>query len=115
MKARDQIFLAGSIASNGRIFNTNKMKKLINWFAGFFEDQGNSASSKRLVLYIFTFIFYMEVRGNLDGKAVDPQILYATIGVILFCIGAVTAEFFGDKTKISSTETTTKTDTTTTP
>ena len=70
------------------------MKKLFSWLAGFFEDQANSASSKRLVMYIFVFIFYMEVKADIAGSEIDPQILYATIGVILFCIGAVTAEFF---------------------
>lgn len=73
--------------------------KLIKWFAGFFQDQGDSASSKRLVLYIFTFIFWMEVKANIAGVKIDDQILYATIGVILFCIGAVTSEFFSDKFK----------------
>jgi hypothetical protein len=73
------------------------MKNLFKWFAGFFEDQGNSASSKRLVLYIFTFIFWMEVKANIAGTKIDDQILYATIGVILFCIGAVTSEFFAKK------------------
>jgi hypothetical protein len=73
--------------------------KIIKWFAGFLQDQGNSASSKRLILFIFTYIFYMEVKASLTGVIVDPQILYATIGVILFCIGAVTTEFFSDKIK----------------
>ena len=70
------------------------MKNLIKWFGGFFEDQGNSASSKRLVLYIFTFIFWMEVKANIGGIKIDEQVLYATIGVTLFCIGVVTSEFF---------------------
>jgi hypothetical protein len=71
--------------------------KLFKWLGGFFEDQGNSASSKRLVLYIFTFLFFLQVKADIAGSDIDPQILYATIGVILFCIGAVTAEFFKDK------------------
>jgi len=85
------------------------MKKLISWFAGFFEDQANSASSKRLVMYIFVFLFYMQVKANIGGAVIDTQILYATIGVILFCIGAVTAEFF-NQVKSSSTKTTTETE-----
>jgi len=75
------------------------MMKLTKWFAGFFEDQAGSASSKRLVLYIFVFIFWMEVKANIAGSKLDEQILYATIGVILFCIGAVTSEFFKTKSK----------------
>lgn len=81
--------------------------KLIRWFAGFFEDQADSASSKRLVMYIFVFIFWMQVKADIAGAEIDPQILYATIGVILFCIGAVTAEFFsGIKTTNTKTTTT---------
>lgn len=84
------------------------MKKTIEWFAGLMEDQAGTASSKRLIMYIFTFIFWMEVKGSLDGKVVDPQILYATVGVILFCIGAVTSEFFKDVSSSSSTTKTTE-------
>ena len=79
--------------------------KLIKWFAGFFEDQANTASSKRLVMYIFVFLFYMQVKADIAGSTIDPQVLYATIGVILFCIGAVTAEFFNGM-KTTSTKTT---------
>lgn len=82
--------------------------KLIRWFAGFFEDQADSASSKRLVMYIFVFIFWMQVKADIAGAEIDPQILYATIGVILFCIGAVTAEFFSG-IKTTSTKTTEET------
>jgi len=70
------------------------MGKAIKWLAGILEDQVGSASSKRLVLFIFTYIFFMEVKANITGTMIDPQILYATVGVILFCIGAVTTEFF---------------------
>jgi hypothetical protein len=38
----------------------------------------------------------MEVEANIQGVIIDPQILYATIGVILFTIGAVTTEFFSE-------------------
>lgn len=70
------------------------MKALIKWAAGFFEDQTGYASSKRLVLYIALFFFYMIVDGSLQGKPVNDQVLFTTGGVILFCIGAVTSEFF---------------------
>jgi hypothetical protein len=72
--------------------------KFFKWIAGIFEDQMGAASSKRLTLFIFTYIFWMEVSANISGRTIDPQILYATIGVILFCIGAVTSEFFSPKT-----------------
>jgi len=75
------------------------MKTIIKWFAGILEDQAGSASSKRLILFIFAYIFWMEVKANIAGIKIDEQVLYATIGVILFCIGAVTSEFFSDKVK----------------
>jgi len=70
------------------------MKTAIKWFAGFFEDQKGSASSKRGVLYICMFFFYMLVKGSLEGKVIDSQVLYMVTGIILFCIGAVASEFF---------------------
>ncbi len=70
--------------------------KVIKWISGIMEDKAGTASSKRLVLFIFTYIFWMEVQANIRGVIIDPQILYATIGVILFSIGAVTTEFFSE-------------------
>ena len=75
------------------------MKKVIQWFAGFMQDQGKSASSKRLVLYIFVYIYYLQVNASLAGVILDKTLIYATIGVILFGIGAVTSEFFKDYIK----------------
>lgn len=70
--------------------------KGFKWLAGIMEDKAGTASSKRLILFIFTYIFWMEVKASLSGASIDPQILYATIGVILFCVGAVTTEFFSE-------------------
>jgi hypothetical protein len=89
--------------------------KFIKWLAGFFEDQGDSASSKRLVLYIFTYIFWMQVKADIAGAEIDPQLLYATIGVILFCIGAITAEFFNGLKTTNTKTTTTETEKKETP
>jgi hypothetical protein len=72
--------------------------KLINWISGLFQDQNGSTSSKRLVLYIFTYFFYLQVQGSISGSKIDPQTLYATLVVILFLIGAVTSEFFKNMT-----------------
>jgi len=67
----------------------------IDWFSGFFQDQSDRTSSKRLVLYTFTYFFYLEVKGNIDhSTAIDGNILWATVAIIAFCIGAVTSEFF---------------------
>jgi len=69
------------------------MKNIFIWFAGFFEDQIGSASSKRAVLYIFCFFMFLIVKGNLDGKTIDFNILCIVAGIIAFCIGAITTEF----------------------
>lgn len=70
------------------------MKKLIKWFASIFEDQAGSASSKRIVLFISMWFLHDIVSGSLNGKAVDQQVLIAVVLLILFCIGAITSEFF---------------------
>ena len=68
--------------------------RVLQWFAGFFEDQKGSASSKRATLYILLFFLGMIVRGSLDGKTVDINVLLVVGGSVLFLVGAVTAEFF---------------------
>jgi hypothetical protein len=75
------------------------MGTFFKWFSGFFEDQGNYASSKRLTLYIALFYFGFLVRGSLDGKVINDEVLFTTGGIILFCIGAVTSEFFKKSNK----------------
>lgn len=81
------------------------MKKLFIWLAGFFEDQKGSASSKRGTLYICLFFLWRILESNLNGKAlVDNNILYFVTGIILFCIGAVTAEFFSPTVSKITTE-----------
>ena len=67
--------------------------RVLQWFAGFFEDQKGSASSKRATLYILLFFLGMIVRGSLDGKTVDINVLLVVGGSVLFLVGAVTAEF----------------------
>ncbi len=64
------------------------------WFAGFFEDQKGSASSKRAALYFCLFLLYLIVHGSLEGKAVDFNVLAVVGGLVLFLVGAVTTEFF---------------------
>jgi hypothetical protein len=71
--------------------------KFIKWFAGFFEDTKGSASSKRASLYITLIFFYIIIKGSLDGKTVDQQVLFMTTGLILFLVGAVTSEYFTTK------------------
>lgn len=71
------------------------MIKFIRWFAGFFEDQKGAASSKRGVLYICLFFLWMLVKDAIaTHQAVDSNVLFLVGGLILFCVGAVTTEFF---------------------
>jgi len=69
--------------------------KLIKWFAAIFEDQSGSPSSKRFTLFICLFFLWMIIKGNLEGKTVDQEVLFVIGALILFCIGAVTGEFIG--------------------
>ena len=52
------------------------MKKVVLWIAAIFEDQKGSASSKRVSLFIAWFFMWMIVKGSLDGKPVDQQVLF---------------------------------------
>jgi hypothetical protein len=69
------------------------MKKIFVWFAGFFQDRDNSASSKRATLYIALFFLWMIIKGNLDGEKVDQEVLLVVGAIILWCVGAITGEF----------------------
>lgn len=78
------------------------------WFAGFFEDIAGTASSKRAALYICLFFFWRLIDGSLKGSAINQDILFVTVGMILFCVGAVTTENItnivnrkGDKNEIN--------------
>ena len=55
------------------------------------------ASSKRFTLAICLYFMLLLVRGSMDGKTVNEQVLYTVGGIILFLIGAVTSEFFANK------------------
>lgn len=73
------------------------MINFFKWFAGFAQDQNGSASSKRLGLYIGLWYLGMIVKGSISGKTVNSEVLYMVGGIVLFCIGAVTTEFFKPK------------------
>lgn len=68
--------------------------KAITWFAGFFEDQAGSASSKRAALYIALAYLYIIIDGNLKGKTVDEMVLFSVCGIIVAALGLSTSEFF---------------------
>lgn len=70
------------------------MVKVFHWFAGFFEDQAGSASSKRAALYICLFYLYLIIKGNLAGGTVDQTVLFSVCGLIVAALGFSTSEFF---------------------
>ena len=67
--------------------------KAIRWICGIMEDQGGIPSFKRFVVSVFVFFFYLLIRGSLDGKVVNENILFVCGAIILFGIGAITSEF----------------------
>jgi len=75
------------------------MIALIKWVAGFFQDQSNSASSKRAGLYICLWFMYLQINAGIEGKLPDTTnnayLIWANVLLIAFCLGAVTAEVFG--------------------
>ena len=90
--------------------------RLIKWFGSVLEDQNGNASSKRFVLFICLFFYYLLLKGSLEGKVINEDILFTTGALILFCVGAVTSEFlmkmYQDRNDITK-STTTKSETTT--
>lgn len=56
------------------------------------EDQGGNPSFKRFLTLIFVFFFSLIVRGSLEGKVVNDNVLFTTGAIILFGIGAITSE-----------------------
>lgn len=71
--------------------------KFVSFIADFFRDQDGGSSSKRIVTYAAVFMLYMIVKASLNGKSIDFNVLVIVAGLILFGIGAITAEFFKDK------------------
>jgi len=71
------------------------MKALIKWFAGFFEDQKGSASSKRAVLYwAMGLVTYMVVKNATTEIAMNMEIFWGLIGLVIVGLGLATSEFF---------------------
>ena len=68
----------------------------IKWVAGFFQDGKHSASSKRATLYIALWMLYKIVEASISGiyadNAMNKNILWGVILIILFGVGAVTTE-----------------------
>jgi hypothetical protein len=76
------------------------MKKIAIWFAGFFEDQRGSASSKRMTLYLCLLMLWHLVSSAASGNITDisysafQMSIWVVGAVVLFLVGAITSEFF---------------------
>lgn len=73
--------------------------KILKFLSGFFLDQNGQSSSKRLVGFVSMFYLFLIVKGSLIGSVVNSEVLYTVGGIVLFCIGAITSEFFLKKNK----------------
>ena len=82
--------------------------KLIKWFAGFFQDQKGDASRKAIALYVCLWFFYKMIVGSMNGGKIDETVLLYLLFIILFCLGAITAEFFNKLPTSTKSTTTTK-------
>ena len=82
------------------------MKTFAKWFAGFFQDQAGTASSKRASLYVMLFFLWTIIKSVIEtGKPFpDTMLLYSIIGGILALVGIIGSEFFKSKPLGGSTE-----------
>jgi len=70
------------------------MSKFWKWFAGFFEDQKGSASSKRAVLYwSMGLLTYMVVKAT-AGATMNMEVFWGITGLVVVGLGLATSEFF---------------------
>jgi hypothetical protein len=68
--------------------------KFYKWFAGFFEDQKGSASSKRAVLYwAMSLLTYMVVKSTI-GATMNMEVFFGILGLVIVGLGLTTSEFF---------------------
>lgn len=69
---------------------------VLKWFAGFFQDGKNSASSKRAILYIAIYLVGVIVLAAVDSKwqnnSMNMQIFWGLILIVLFCVDAIKKE-----------------------
>ena len=69
------------------------MKAFFKLISGFFADQDGNGSRKAIGLYAGLYMLYMFVRASIDGKVINEYVLGAIVIVVLFCLGAITAEW----------------------
>lgn len=76
--------------------NSNVIIASLNWLAGFFQDGQKSASSKRAIVYIATYLLCVIVFATKDGQwadnAMNMQIYWGIILIVLFGINAISKE-----------------------
>ncbi len=69
---------------------------VVKWFAGFFQDGKNSASSKRAILYISIYLVGVIVLAAVERKwennSINMQIFWGLILIVLFCVDAIKKE-----------------------
>jgi len=70
------------------------IRELWKFFTGFFKDQNGETSSKRIGLYAMIGILYKMVSNSIDGKDANEYLIYGVFISLLFCLGAITSEFF---------------------
>jgi hypothetical protein len=69
------------------------MKSFFKLISGFFADQDGNGSRKAVGLYLGMYMLWMMVKASIDGKVVNEYILGAIVIIVLFCLGAITAEW----------------------
>lgn len=74
----------------------NAIISVLKWFAGFFQDGKNLASSKRAILYISIYLVGVIVIAAVDNKwqnnSMNMQIFWGLILIVLFCVDAIKRE-----------------------
>ena len=74
----------------------NTIGSIVIWFAGFFEDSKKSASSKRAIVYVATYLLCVIVFAVKDGKwqsnSINSQIFWGVTIIVLFGIDAIRRE-----------------------
>lgn len=77
----------------------NAIISILKWFAGFFQDGKNSASSKRAITYVAVYLLSVIVFAAINDKfasnSINSQILWGIILIILIGLGAITSEVVG--------------------
>lgn len=72
----------------------HEIKNFIIWFGGFFQDQKQSASSKRAFLYFLAFEWHYVVKAYCANLPMDALFLKSFTLLTLVCLGVITSEFF---------------------